>query len=388
MDNRRILFVDDDPRVLKAIERQFDDEYDLTISTGPEEGLRSFRERGPFAAVISDMQMPNMSGIEMLMKMKEIDPDCIRMILTGFADLQTTVDAINRGNIYRFLSKPCSNDILQLAIEDGLRQHQLIRAEKELVEGTLTGSIRVLSEVLSLVNPAAFGRASRVKRIAVALSSRLQVEDAWEIEIAAMLSAIGCVTLSEELLCKIIDSDQLDEDELESFQRHPEVGRSLLANVPRLENVGRIVAYQEKHFDGSGVPCDSVHGTQIPLGARILKVALDFDTAECRSHNTAQALGSLQQSAARYDPVVLSELKPVVEHLFTSRAQDKQLSELRPGMVFAENVLSEQGQLLIARGQEVTDSVCKVLSTFASKELLVLPLRVVSCPEQGAAATV
>lgn len=376
MNDNRILFVDDDPKVLAAIERQFEDKFHIEIAEGPAEGIKAVEERGPFALVISDMRMPEMTGIEMLAKIKSISPNTVRMMLTGFADLETTIDAINRGSIFRFLSKPCPNDILDLAIGDGLRQHQLILAEKQLVEGTLMGSIKVLSDVLGLVNPIAFGRASRVKQIAMAVASQMQINDVWEVEIAAMLSAIGCVTLPKETLEKLTNGEQLTESERDCLDRHPAVGKGLLQNIPRLENVAQIVEYQEKHFDGGGVPKEDPGGDKIPTGARILKAALDLDLRIQHSEDPVCALASLKKNANRYDPAVLSAMEPVIEELYRLKAIEMTFEEIRTGMVFAKNVLTIDGRMLIAQGQEATVSALKLLENFAGKNTLSLPLMV------------
>ncbi|MEM9410140.1 MAG: HD domain-containing phosphohydrolase [Planctomycetota bacterium] len=378
MNNEKILFVDDDPKILKAIERQFEDEFDLTIAEGPYQGLKTATEEGPFAVVISDMQMPEMTGIEMLTEIRDRAPDTVRIMLTGFADLETTIDAINQGNIYRFLSKPCQNDVLKQAMKDGIRQFQLIRAEKELVEGTLTGSVKVLSEVLGLVNPVAFGRASRVKRIAVEIARELDFENIWEIEIAAMLSALGCVTLSEGVLQKLADSETLSDDELKAFRQHPTIGSALLQNIPRLGNVSRIVAYQEKQYDGKGFPEDEIQGDEIPFGARILKLALDLDTEDNRIGDPFEAIARVSEQPERYDPKVLSVIENASQKIFSVLPMDAKLSNLKPGMVFAEDVCRKNGQLLVAKGQEITGSVLSLLSNYARRDELDEPIRVYS----------
>src|SRR5262249_7877425 len=117
-----------------------------------------------FAVVISDMRMPGMNGAELLGRVRTIAPDSIRMVLTGETDISSAMKAVNDGAIFRFLMKPCSEPVLRGAIEAGLRQYELQNVERNLLENTLNGSIKVLAEVLSLVNPAAFGRSMRVRR--------------------------------------------------------------------------------------------------------------------------------------------------------------------------------------------------------------------------------
>lgn len=376
MNPPRILFVDDDPKILRAIERRFEDQFDLHLADGPNEGLDVVKNHGPFAVVVSDMQMPGMTGIEMLTRIKNQSPDTVRIMLTGFAELQSTIEAVNEGNVFRFLSKPCSNEVLQLAIEDGIRQHNLIQAEKELVEGTLIGCVTVLSDVLGLVNPVAFGRGARVKRTALVIAEQLKVENAWELEIAAMLSALGCVTLSQSILQKLSENSPLSPEDQEAFEGHPKLGQSLLSKIPRMETVSEIIAYQEKHFDGGGVPQEGLSGHSIPLGARILKVALDFDTQENICESFVYAINAMKRESGKYDPDVLQALEAGMSDSADAETVEIQFQDLELGMIFAKNVLSGSGQVLVAKGNETTNSVMNFLQNYAQRENLSLPLSI------------
>ena len=374
--SNKILFVDDEDKVLNGIERQLSDDFDIETATSGQEGLERIADSGPFAVVVSDMRMPGMNGVEFLSQVRERSPDTTRMLLTGYADLQTSMAAINDGHIFRFLTKPCAVTTLTDAVASGIKQYRLVNAERELVDGTLKGSIKVLSDVLGLVNPIAFGRASRVKRIVLAIAAHLDIDNVWELEIAAMMSALGCVTVSEQTLDKMIKGCSLSDDEESAFEKHPAVARSLLENIPRLEHVAEIVSYQEKHFDGGGYPNDAVHGESIPFGARILKAALDFDIEEAKCEGAVDAMSRLKKRQGRYDPRVIESLEAVLEELFRLKPHDIELADLRNGMVFAEHVIGENGQLLIAKGQEITTSVRQFLTNFADRGNVQQPLRV------------
>lgn len=374
--NNRILCVDDEEKVLKGITRQLSDDFAVDTANSGHEGLRRIAQSEPYAVVVSDMRMPAMNGIQFLQQVRQQSPDTTRILLTGFADLNTTVAAINDGHIFRFLAKPCPAAALSNALSDGIKQYQLVTSEKELVDGTLKGSVKVLSDVLGLVNPVAFGRASRVKRIVLAIARYLGAKDIWELEIAAMMSALGCVTIPDNTLEKLIHGRPLTAEEENAFERHPAVASSLLENIPRLGRVAEIVAYQEKHFDGGGFPHDSVRGEAIPFGARILKVALDFDIEEANSESPVEAINRLKQRGHQYDPHILKALGQVLEQLYCLKPRDAQLSDLRNGMVIAENVLSKNGQILIAKGHEVTPSVRRFLSNFVERNNVQLPLKV------------
>ena len=273
----KILCVDDEPHVLAGYERQLRKQFDIETALGGEQGLSAIAARGPFAVIVTDMRMPGMSGIEFLGRVRKLTPDSVRMMLTGNNDQHTATSAVNDGNVFRFLNKPCPAETLAEALHAGLEQYRLITAEKQLLEQTLHGSIKVLTDLLSLVSPVAFGRATRVQRLVRKVAEILKVHGGWQLDIAAMLSQIGCVTVPETVLETVYAGGDLPDEERRMFERHPQIGRGLIAQIPRLEVVAEIVAYQEKHFDGQGLPADDVKGESIPLGARILKATLDYE---------------------------------------------------------------------------------------------------------------
>ena len=212
------------------------------------------------------MRMPGMSGVELLSRVRERAPNTMRIMLTGNIDQQTAIAAINEGSIFRFLNKPCPADQLAIAIRAGLQQYRLITAEKELLEQTLRGSTQVLSEVLSLTSPVAFGRAMRVQRLVRKIAENLKVQDIWQVEVAALLSQIGCVTVPEQVLAKVYAGGELTQPERATYDRHAEIGAGLIAKIPRLKIVGEMIASQDKRFDGSGLPLDGKKEQAIPLG--------------------------------------------------------------------------------------------------------------------------
>jgi DNA-binding NtrC family response regulator len=198
--SERVLFVDDEQNVLDGIQRSLRKHMAIQTATSGAEGLRLLRETGPFALVVSDMRMPNMNGAQFLTKVREQEPDTVRMILSGQADLEATIAAVNDGHIYRFLSKPCPPEKLLSAVEDGLKQHRLINAERVLLEQTLSGAVKMLIEILGMVSPTASSRASRLQRYVVELAAALSLPARWQWGLAAYVSQIGCVTLPKEIL--------------------------------------------------------------------------------------------------------------------------------------------------------------------------------------------
>ncbi|MEQ8786569.1 MAG: response regulator [Pirellulaceae bacterium] len=359
----RVLIVDDDSNLLLAMKRQLRKQFSLEIAEGGRAALETIRSEEAFAVVVSDMRMPGMDGIQLLQAVREISPDTVRIMLTGNADQKTAIDAVNDGRIFRFLNKPCPAETFAQALRDGQQQYRLITAERELLSKTLSGSVSLMADVLSLVNPAAFGRASGVRRVARLICQQLQIRSPWEVEIAAMLCQVGCVTVPESVMTKLSKGIPLAPDESEIYRRHPAVGQSLVAKVPRLRGVAQIIAYQEKRFDGVGPPDDEMRGQDIPLGARILKVALDFEQLISSGCDNYEAFRKLRQRTGWYDPQIVDALIPLrdVEH----ESQMVTVSQLQPNMVLDQHVLSGGGEVLVSRGQVVTDSMCERLRSYA-----------------------
>lgn len=171
-----------------------------------------------------------------------------------------------------------------------------------LLEQTLRGSIKTLIDVLSLVNPLAFGRASRIKQSANELIASLNVGASWQIEVAAMISQVGCVNLPAETIEKLYYGKAVSREEQDMADKLPASAEQLLANIPRLEEVRAILINQSKHFDGTGRPANGLAGETIPLGSRILKIAIDYDRLEAQDLSAPLALDMMRSRSGWYDP--------------------------------------------------------------------------------------
>jgi response regulator RpfG family c-di-GMP phosphodiesterase len=353
----RILCVDDDSNILLGYQRALRKHFQIEIALGGEEGLAAVRNQGPYAVIVADMRMPGMDGVELLAKVRESAPDTVRMMLTGNADQQTALEAVNQGHIFRFMTKPCSPEDFAQALQAGLLQNRLIVAERELLTKTLSGSVKMLTDVLSLVNPTAFGRASRIRATVHKMAQVLGEDELWMIEIAAMLSQIGCVAIPDDVLARQCRGEDLSRSEREAFAAHPLIGRDLIKNIPRLEGVAEIIAYQEKRFDGSGTPPDERRGKAIPAGSRILKVALDYDSLVSAGSTPEMAAGELRYRGGWYDPDVVAALQKALNITQAHVIRTFKLDALQDEMILAADLKSTQGTLLCAKGTEVTPAL-------------------------------
>ena len=361
---KKVLFVDDEPNVLQSIKRNLRKDFDVDTANGGEEALQKLASNGEYAIVVSDMRMPGMDGVEFLSKAKQQWPDTVRMMLTGNADQQTAVDAVNKGDVFRFLNKPCDAVALASAVTVGLRQYELITAEKHLLENTLRGSIKALADILALTNPELFGRTTRFKTRLAKLVEAMELTHSWQFESAALLSQLGCVTLPADLVRSQSTGQPLAEEALAEFSAHAKVGADLLMTIPRMEDVAQYIRYQGKNFDGTGFPEDALSGEKIPLGARLLKVVIDFDAAESSGLSAADAAQRLQQSPRKYDPVIVAALEKTVAQASGLKAATVAINELTDSMIIAADILTFDNVLLIAKGQETSLSTRRHLQSY------------------------
>jgi response regulator RpfG family c-di-GMP phosphodiesterase len=360
----KVLLVDDDPNILSGYRRVFKKKMNIETAVGAEQAIIRVKRDGPFSVIVSDLKMPKMDGITLLSRIKAMSPMTVRMMLTGYADINNAMKAINEGNVFRFLLKPCEPQTLFNSIVDGIKLYRLQTAEKELLEKTLSGSIQVLSEILALVQPEAFGRSMRLARLASDIADLMGIEETWAISTAAHLSQIGLLIMPTETLEQVYKEAPLTSEEREIFEMHPLVASDLLKNIPRLETIRPIIAYQEKRFDGSGVPRDDQAGRDIPLGARILKAVNDYDKLTSRGVEPQKALLTMIDRRGWYDPDILDVIARIAKLRENWRSLGVMLGDLKEGMVISESIWLSTGRVLVPAGQQVTELTIERIKNF------------------------
>ena len=367
----KILFVDDDPNILDSYKRNLRKQFTVETALGPELGLAAIATNGPYAVVVADMQMPGMNGVQLLTRIEQTAPDTVRLMLTGNADQKTAADAVNEGHVFRFLTKPCDPEALARALEAGLKQYRLVTAERELLERTLNGSVKLLTDTLSMTDPAAFGRARQLRDQMREFARHFNITQTWDLELAAMLSPIGYLALPAAVVQRSREGLTMTGPEKDMLARVPETGANLLANIPRLETVAQIVRYQQKNFDGTGQPTDTVAGEDIPIGARILKVLNDLLTVEARKVPRFKALESLRQTPGHYDAKVLEAVAASFDLALGSESADRPvprslaLKELQVGHQITKGIQTRDGMLIVPTGTIIAQVHLEKLRNFA-----------------------
>ena len=347
----RVLCVDDEARVVEGLVLHLRRDYQVFTANSGQEGLALLKQKGGAAVVISDMRMPQMDGATFLQHVLQFYPDATRILLTGEPGRDAAVSAVNKAQIFRFLTKPCPPDALKAAVEAGVIQHRLLNAERTILKETLNGCIKALVDVLALTNPVAFGRASRVKRQAMEFAAKLDCKEFWQLEAAAMLSQIGYLSLPAELVEKLYYGETLTPEEKLLASGAPDVVNSLLENVPRLEPVIQILV--ALHWTDEQI-AKLGEGT-IGTGTRILGLVMEYDTLVTQGQTTNVAVQTLRSRVARFGDAMVEKFGiHVGAGSSTKELREMPLRVVQPGMIIMQDVRTHMGTLLVARGFEVT----------------------------------
>ncbi|HEY3667061.1 MAG TPA: HD domain-containing phosphohydrolase [Polyangiaceae bacterium] len=372
----KVLCVDDEPLVLEGLTLHLRRSFKLFTAQSGAAGLELLGKESDFAVIMSDMRMPQMSGAQFLAKARELYPNSVRVLLTGQSDLESAISAVNEGQIFRFLTKPCPPNVLLSALGSAVKQHELIMAERVLLEQTLRGCVKTLTDILSLTNPTAFGRASRAKGYMTQLLSYLQRADDWESEVSAMLSQIGCVTLPGDMLDRMYEGKPLAEEEEAMAAGLPAMAERLLAHIPRLEGVREILLHMDDHYEPK--PGQSMRGDLLPWGARALKIVLDFTALEWQQGGAAPALDIMRGRSGWYDATLLASFSALQGNAASGvEVRTIPVRELREGMVLHQNITTRTGMLVMAKGHEVTATMLERIANFSRRVGVREPISVV-----------
>ncbi len=383
-----LLCVDDEANILSALQRLFRPEgYRIFTAESGREGLEIL-ERETVDLVISDMRMPEMNGAQFLEQVQAKWPDTVRVLLTGYAEISVTIDAINKGQIYRYISKPWEDADMILLVRQTLERRALEQEKKRLEALALKKgfliSIHVLSNLIELREGALAGHSRRVADLARKIAQRMGLSEAetQDVLVAGLLHNIGKIGLSDKILKKPFDA--LTTEERAEVVKHPVRAQAALMALEQLNEVGKIIRSHHERFDGRGYP-DGLTGLAIPLGARILALVNDYYAQQIGSlatkrMNAEEASQFIKESRGkRYDPQVVDTFfgtVGVVEPLAESRWRDLQVSveQLKPGMVLARNIMTRDGVRLLENGCLLRVDLIEQIRDFEKMDGHTLPI--------------
>ena len=360
--NKKILCVDDEESILRGFQLNLRNKFEIHLASDGQEGLEVFEREGGFAVVLSDMRMPRMNGAEMLAAIKKINPEVVTVLLTGYTDFESAMAAVNEGNVFRMLSKPCPPETLNKVLNDAVEQHDLICSKRILLDQTLRGAVDALAQSLATSQPLFFGRAQRLRRISNALAEQVNMPGSWQVGMAAIFSQIAYSSIPQHLSDEIYHRKELSPEVKSMVADLPDETLKIIDLIPGLEGIKKIlqridVQHKFEVEDGTGVR----------TGASILKVALDYDYYAEQGHEESLIVSTLHSRAEVYDPQVVEALK---QHLSVS-SEIYQLAKISPreleiGMILMEDLLLEEGMLIASGGADVDRQLLKVIRNYIS----------------------
>ena len=400
----KILMVDDDLENIKLLGNILRDEnYMLGFASDGNKALKLLKEANDYDLVLLDVNMPNLNGYEVCRMMKEhpILKDIPVIFLSSYSEVDFIVEGFESG-ANDYVTKPIKKKELLARINTQLKlkevenslidsiieKEKLLVSEQQLLDKTLKGSIKILIDILSMIGPVALFPTKKTSQNAKKLASDLNITKVWELEIALLLSKLGCITIPSEVLQNKLEGKNISAEQNKIFLQHPQLGKKLLSNIPRFEYIAESIAYQFKHYDGSGYPDDDIQGERIPLFGRILVILNDIEELNHSGNTREENLRQLQSRENWYDPQLLRlvniEMFEEISIEFKKESESKKeasnkkesanvltlkrqppknyssvinVSSIQNGYLLAENIVNKNGMIIVRRDKEITDVI-------------------------------
>lgn len=394
--SRNILVLDDDDIVLLAMKETLEREsYEVAAFTNPNRALEAIKSDA-FAVIISDQRMPEMTGLDFLDLCKQIQPNASRILITGVLTLNTVVEAVNKGEIFRFLAKPWIREELLATVENAAQRYALVEANEKLQADTLelneklvsanatleekiaqlenqtrmlddanqslernfSHSLEICFRLIDAFHPILGEQTKSVVAICeeVAKSELLEPKEQEVIRVSSWLYNLGRIGLPRDLLSKSLNDPQsLVDDEKTLLKHYPVYGQTLASFVENLDEVGQTIRSHRERFDGQGYP-DKLSRESIPIPARHLAVAVGF--VECNLPRDQALEFIIRESGRAYHPeAVRLFMKSSNLTKLPKKVREVTLAELEPGMMLAKGIYSPSGLLLIPEDKRLTGGV-------------------------------
>ena len=403
-----VLLVDDEENIIRSLKRLLmDEDFDLETACSGEEGLEKLANLQNVGLIVSDQRMPGMNGAEFLGRSQEFAPNALRILLTGYSDINATIDAINKGGAYRYLSKPWNDEDLLQTIRDGIRQYSLMDENRRLqaivqqqneelkewnqnlkgrvleqttsirmrndelksliikAKNNYTAVITAFSSLVELQGGKRHKHASNVAELSVNVAKEVGMkgDELETLRIAALLHDIGEIGISEKVLST--PRETMSIEDYKRYQQHPLRGQMMIDEIEDLRSVGVLIRHHHENFDGSGFP-DGLAGENIPLGARIIAYADNIDkaTQTCSSSLAEQALAKTAHLVGKsLDPALAPAFKRLTKYIYFAKSNESDLveieldaKELTTGMQLSRDVCSGSGILLLKRGTTLDEN--------------------------------
>ncbi len=415
----KILFVDDEENVLRALKRLFLEEpYEFHATLSGKEALKFLKEHD-FAVIVSDQRMPEMSGAEFLGQAKVLQPEAIRIVLTGYADVEAAINAINQGGAYRYITKPWNDADLILMVRDAAETYRLkqenkyltdltnrqneelkkwntqleemvqeqtldiqnknkeLEALNEKLEKNFRKSIEAFSGLIEMREKAVSNHSKNVAALArqIAVSMQLTNEEVSNILVASLLHDIGKIGIPDAILLK--QEEAMSDAEFAEYRRHPVRGQVAIEGIEGFHDIGLLIRHHHEYMDATGYP-EGLKRAAIPLGSRIIAIADAIDrmanSGIVTAENFQKALNHVEfYLDMRYDRQVFQHLSPIIKQKIEAlekqgdaRVEEIEItpSKLSNEMVLTRDVRSGTGLLILARGVVMNQKIIEALQRY------------------------
>jgi response regulator RpfG family c-di-GMP phosphodiesterase len=417
-----VLCVDDEPNILSSLRRLLRGSgYKVLVAEGGAAGLQVL-ESESVDLVVSDMRMPEMDGAKFLQQVRQRWPDTVRILLTGYSDIHSVVEAVNRGEIYRYITKPWDDQDIVLQIRLGLERRALeqekrrlealtrsqneqlqafnasleaqvaersaaLRQSNERLKKNFLTLVKTFSNFIGLRDATQAGHGQRVANLARRVAEALKMDEvaARDTFIAALLHDVGHIGLSDAVLGQPVH--KLGDTDLAAYRMHPEYGQQALMGLDDMQGVATLVRSHHERFDGSGFP-DGLKGEDIPLGARILSLIDAYDEL-LAGRTVGQTLTQeqachlvLHRQGHQFDPRVVEAFLGALKGPPPEKLWMLATAELKPGMVLARDFVSPEGIVLLSADHALSTELIQRIRNFETRRGLTLTLAVKPTPSQ------
>jgi response regulator RpfG family c-di-GMP phosphodiesterase len=395
--NRKVLYVDDEINLLssfRSLMRKEDIETFLLQDAAKIDEM--LEKNGPFAVVLSDQRMPELTGAELLEKVSKVHPETLRVLITGYSDFEEMIKAINNGGISHYIAKPWKDEELKRVISSMTERYNLVnensfllselknknRKLKELLDGTVLESIHLLVDILSYINPHAASQTDRVKSAGlpiVDMMENISHQEVWEISIAFDLFNLGFAVMPTWVQLALNKEGLSAESRFSVCQNHQLLAAQLLERIPGFEGAAKIIRLSRKDYDGTGAPDNiEVGGKDIPLGSRLLKIFVDLDKRRSKHFKDIELLKAMTNEPTKYDVELLNLI--IESYIANSELKTKELlvysQDLMPGMLILQTIQTVSGIKLVNPNTVLTKTSLMAIRSWEKLEGVEEPIKV------------
>ena len=363
MQKPKIMLVTSDATLAKIAQTELGKAVALTTLSSGEKALKLLAGNDEYMAVLAGLNLSGMNGLKLLAEVRREHPKLMRLLITADTNFKTAANAVNMGHISRLLPRPCPPKALKAAIKDAVQKYRKGQAENEAMKDTLLGTVRMLVDILELVQPDAVMRSKRIRRRAQRICTALKAMPAQLMDMVVLLSNIGCVALPPELLEQMEAGGRPSKEDMQIFYTHPSIAAALLKNVPRMDKVAEIIRHQN-----TPVSQDP------PLGARILKACIDMDRMELTGASQEKAVEFMASKPGIYDARVVEIMKRHMEESKKVECHGLTVADLEPGMVMQRDMVTRKGAILLPKGETLSEASHLRLQAFSDLLNIVEPI--------------